>query len=220
MMKKIMIICLLTLSLLIFSQNNEAITKDGRTVIINDDGTWQYKDIITNTDAFDIRKANWYMTTEQVKLSETFKWEESTIDSNTKYLVATTDFLGDEALLVYYFNLDRLFEVRYVITEKHTNKTDYWSDYKKYVSALKGKYGQTLMNYDGSPIWKDDLYEDDPSEWGMAIAVGDMAALASWETDTTSISALIQGDNYDITTIISFSSKDFVKIEAEKTQQF
>jgi hypothetical protein len=207
-------------SIAIVSQTIEAITSDGKTVNLFEDGTWEYSDKVDTVGNFDLRKVNWNMTIDQVRSSETLDWEVGEIDDNTSYLAAETKFLDNEAILAYYFNLNRLYKVRYIITKSHSNKTDYWFDYKTYLEAISEKYGSPSSEYDGMPIWKDDLYKDDPSDWGMAIAIGDMLACAIWETDRTQISALIQGDNYKISTVIDFDSKNFEVIEVEKIQQF
>ena len=57
-----------------------AITDDGRAVLLNEDGTWQYAPQDTNpqsdTIVFDFRKTKWGMTKELVRRAETAKLEQ------------------------------------------------------------------------------------------------------------------------------------------------
>ncbi|RDG28963.1 hypothetical protein DV872_24090 [Oceanispirochaeta sp. M1] len=202
-----------------FSEDQIAIMTNGSKVILHDDGTWSKSESESPSEDYDFRKVKWNMTIDEVKTSESFKWEDGG-DSESYYIYTEIDFLSEKSLLAYYFNENRLYQARYIVTQKHSNKTDYWRAYKRFVEALKGKYGETVENNTGEPIWKDDLYKDDPSDWGMAISVGDMLAIASWETPKTSISSIINGDNYKIDLNVYFEAKDFEKVETEKVDAF
>lgn len=203
-----------------YSEDLSAITNDGTNVILHSDGTWTAAEESNRSGDFDFRKIYWGMNKNNVMASEPFTWNEGELDPNTVYLYTTVDLLGDEFLLIYYLNLDRVYRIRYSITEKHSNRTDYWRFYTRLVSALKEKYGEPSADYDGAPFWKDDLYKDQPSDWGMALAVGDMFALAIWPTERSEITALIQGDNYDIDLFLEFEANDFDYVEAEATPAF
>jgi len=208
----------LTTSFLI-AENQIAIASDGTKVILHDDGTWSISEINIDPDNFDFRKTRWNMSMEDVKASETLTWEEGeTVDA--KFIYTEIDFLGEKSLLVYFFNKDRLYQAKYVIIQEHSNRTDYWFAYKRFVKALKGKYGATAPDNTGNPIWKDDLYKNKPSDWGMAIATGDMLAIATWDTPNSLISTIVKGDNYKINLAVYFEAKDFQMIEADKVDAF
>ena len=112
---------------------------------------------------------------------------------------------GIDVVLVYYFNeSDQLYSAIYKSAETHTNKNDFIDDYKKVVEALTEKYGKPL---DSGTIWKDDLYKDDPTDWGMAVSAGHMIMYAKWETENTDIMIALTGDNFEISTMIGYESK-------------
>jgi hypothetical protein len=159
----------------------------------------------------DFRKIKWGMSQEEVT-----SIEGSPDDIKLEYIgyygltVAEID-----VLLVYYFNGDdQLYKAIYASAEEHTNRNDYITDFDNLSSALTEKYGDPL---ESDTIWKDDLYQDDPSEWGMAICVGHMMKYAKWETDTTNITIVITGDNYEISTMIGYESKTTDAPEDNKT---
>ncbi|MDA3941883.1 MAG: hypothetical protein PF693_21650 [Spirochaetia bacterium] len=224
-MKRNIIIVLITiLGLSLISANDISATTDsGKKVFLHDDGTWSYNEPVeTSTDTFDIRKASWYMNMEQVKESEPFEWTEGEVNEDIKYIITSIDFLGEDSYLAYYFNADRLYQVKYIINEDHSNKTDYWRAFKRFIDALKSKYGETKPGNSGKPIWKNRLSEDDPDNWGLAISKGEMLALAAWETERSEVFTQIDGDNYKINLIVSFEAKNFEfgMLGSEKTPAF
>ncbi|MCD8403926.1 hypothetical protein [Tenacibaculum finnmarkense] len=75
---------------------------------------------------------------------------------------------------------------------------------------MKKKYGKPKED---KTIWKNDLYKDDYSQWGFAVSLGHLIYYSSWETEKTSILFLLNGENYDLKTVIEYSSKELSTIE-------
>ncbi len=149
----------------------------------------------------DFREIKWGMTRDELLEIE------GEPDGENESIIAYYDMeaAGLSAALCYNLNDDGLiYGSMYSIDETHTNMTDYVDDYYTILAALIKKYGEPLED---EIIWKDDLYRDDPLDWGMAVCVGHMSMFASWETETTKIYVVISGDNYDITTTIMYLSK-------------
>lgn len=67
-------------------------------------------------------------------------------------------------------------------------------------------------------FWKNDLYKDDYSHWGTAISMGHLIYYSSWETDSTEINNMLMGDNFNISCIVEYRSKNLNKIE-EKARE-
>ena len=158
--------------------------------------------IFTKEQVYDFRKTNWGMSKEEVRAAEAKKPD---FEANT-ILGYKVKVNGKDFRCVYSFLEDKLYNSGYFFTGEHTNKNLYIDDYKELKEILTKKYGKPKMDIPG--LWKNDLYKDDKSHWGMAISVGHLAYGASWETSTTKISLMLSGDNYKIELVLSYTSKE------------
>lgn len=156
----------------------------------------------------DFRKATWGMSPSQVKAVETNEILEETSD----YVAFNTTLANFEAFAVYYFVKNKLTRGRYVLTETHSNKNDYISDYNTINEFLKKKYQEPAIN---EIFWKNDLYKDDYSEWGFAISLGHLLYYATYKNPTTEINIILSGENYKINHIIEYKSIVLEEIEEE-----
>jgi len=162
---------------------------------------------------YDFRKTNWGMSKEQVKATEDKK-PDFEADTMLGYDITISE---KDFACIYSFLEDKLYNSGYFFTGGHANKNLYIDDYKELKEILTKKYGKPRTDIPG--LWKNDLYKDDRSHWGMAISVGHLAYGASWETSTTKIDLMLSGDNYKIRLILSYISKEleeWVKQTKEK----
>jgi hypothetical protein len=215
-MKKIIIhiTALLALSCSLMAETKTAITEDGSTVILYQNGTWKTQ---INTESkkpgsFHFRKSNWGDSKEKVIESEDL---EPKHDADG-VLGFQAKIAGLDTILAYIFVENKLVRSKYIITEKHTNANDFISDYEKLKEALTRKYGTPDKD---ETFWKNDLYKDDYEDWGMALKVGHLVYLASWETTDTDIGLVLSGENYDISLQIEYTSKKLEALEDKKTEQ-
>lgn len=150
----------------------------------------------------DFRNAKWGMSKEEVISSEQSQPDESSKDSIIYY---EREVAGFDAILGYSFTDNRLSSGLYVINTKHTNDNDYIDDYDNIKKALISKYGTP----DADRVnWKNDLFKDDPQDYGLAVAVGDLEYTSVWEKQNGSITLHLSGDNYDITLGLLYMSKE------------
>ncbi|GAH71775.1 unnamed protein product, partial [marine sediment metagenome] len=102
---------------------------------------------------------------------------------------------------------------------KHSNDNLYIDDYEKLKETLTKKYGKPKFD---KVTWDDDLYKDDRSHWGFAVSLGHLDYFSSWETSTTYISLRLNGDNYKISLVIAYESRELEewvkRIEEEKAK--
>lgn len=163
------------------------------------------------------------ITSESITFRD-FAWGEakSAVDAAvTKGLAEGADYYSDEdmtyildssvagydASIMYMFDEDQnLDSAAYVLEEKHTNRNQYYYDYEDLVEKLTDKYGEPDYSY---ADWHDDLYRDDPGDWGFAIALGHVKFSSSWQDrDGNAILLVLSGDNYEISTrLIYYSAK-------------
>ena len=164
--------------------------------------------VSSGSEKYDFRKTNWGMSKEQVKATENKK-PDLEEDNALAYYVKIN---GDDYICAYSFLKDKLYNTGYVIAEKHTNRNLYIDDYKKLKETLIKKYGKPLTD---RTTWDNDLYKGDRSEWGFAVSLGHLSYGATWETSTTYITLGLNGDNYKISLLIAYDSKE---LEAWKKQ--
>lgn len=120
------------------------------------------------------------------------------------YIVYEASVAGKDALLVYYFCDKGLYEVRYILTERHSNDRLYIDDYNDVKRALTKKYGDPLIDEE---TWQDerkkDYYKDKKSD---ALSYGYLSYWTCFLNDRIEVNMDMSADNYDIKTVIYFSS--------------
>lgn len=161
---------------------------------------------------FTFRKTRWGMSLGEVKASEPLEPAQSTGDM----LGYKTKVLQKNVLLAYIFADQKLVRAKYVLVERHSNKTDFIQDYKDFQRILTEKYGKAKRD---DLIWKDDLYKSDRSHWGMAVATGRLTYFSMWETPDSEIVCALYGDNFDITCGVEYVSKNLHQIEKKIEKQ-
>ena len=96
-----------------------------------------------------------------------------------------------------------MFRGKYVFLEDHSNDYSYIIDFKQIGNILKDKYGFT----ETEEIWMNDLYKDDPDEYGLAVAAGHLMMSHSYEFTNMSINHILIGDNFDISHALEYSDQ-------------
>ncbi|MCK4325552.1 hypothetical protein KAW55_02220, partial [bacterium] len=103
---------------------------------------------------YDFRKISWGMNKEQVKKMETAKL----INEDEDSIAYQASVAGLDCAIFYKFTQGKLVNAGYSITQAHSNKNDYISDYNKLKKILTKKYGKPIKDFSR---WKNDLYKDD-----------------------------------------------------------
>lgn len=160
------------------------------------------------------RSTTWGMSSDEVKEVETIVSE---LDGNLgeSILVSNAVINGLEALVAYYIIDNTLYKARYVMSEDYTNKNGYVDDYKSISAILSTKYGYQSIYYD----WSDDLYKDDPMEYGFAVSIGHLRLGTNFDDDLTEIFHLLEGNDYEISHIIEYKSKEYGRLEDELSKK-
>ncbi len=150
------------------------------------------------------------MNQEQVKEAE----KELEIVSDYEIILSYEDrILELDCSIIYFFAGEKLVRTKYFFTEKHSNKNDYITDYDTLRTALSKKYGEPLYS---NRRWVNDLYKDDPQDWGLAISLGHMEDYTKWETLQTGIFLILYGHNYEIFLEIGYTGKELAELEEKK----
>ena len=199
--------------------NRQATTIDGRSVQLNDDGTWQYRNAepLNTSQDFTFRKTRWGMTKDRVKLSEPTMVYREKIRSNGQEGIYYKSIVNNmNVLILYEFTQGKLAVASYMFRHTHSNKNDYITDYRTIKKTLTQKYNAPILDEE---IWKNDLYKDDPQNWGIAISVGHHYQWSKWETPDTKILLGLKGDNSEVFLSAVYKSHRFAKMEKAATDQ-
>lgn len=168
---------------------------------------------IQKQDGFDFRQTKWGFTTDQVKKIE---GDEPYINTENT-LAYKKSVAGLDCLIGYMFIENKLVRAKYIFEEEHTNKNDYISDYNKIKGVLTEKYGDKKESNDA--IWNNDLYKDSFQDYGLAISIGHLIYISSWDTNTTKIALVLRGDNYKIDLVTEYSSKQYSQLTEQVKKQ-
>jgi hypothetical protein len=161
----------------------------------------------------DFRKTSWGMSRPQVKAVEPSKL----IKEDDQGLFYSSELSGfGDVLIGYIFVEGKLVRASYVSEVRHTNSNAFIDDFIKIKSMLTDKYGKPESD---NVVWLDDLYKDDPDNWGMAVSAGHLVYDAAWKTKTTKILEKLKGDNFDVTLIVQYTSLELGGLEDAKDKE-
>ena len=141
------------------------------------------------SNEYDFRKTNWGVSREEVAETE-------------GALELQYDYTGD-----------KLVSAEYEFSYEATLEYFCINNYRHLKEKLAEKYGKAVVDED---IWIDDLYKDDFSNWGKAVAQNHLLRYAQWETPNTRITIVLAGDGYgDIALKIKYRSQQIKELEEE-----
>lgn len=161
-------------------------------------------EVTENIDVkYDLRNVNWGMSLQDVINSEEQTY---TYISEDKQQIMYSDVTAGNVnftYLMYYFDNDALNHAIYYADNTHSSDNLYVEDYNSLKDKLTSLYGTPNPN-DVKEIWYDDLYKDNPNDYGKAVARGDLTMATRWTTDTTIITLFLSGDNYECKLAIQY----------------
>jgi hypothetical protein len=158
------------------------------------------------------RNTKWGMTQDEVIKAENI----TPVNRDDQAVVFESRVANKDVYIIYIFVDAGLCRAKYVLNERHSNKNDYILDYADLKAILVDKYGEPAKD---DKFWKDDLYKNDLSKWGMAVAAGDLLYYSEWHPEGIVIAMMMKGDNYNIVTAIEYSSNELKPIEKNKDKK-
>lgn len=136
-------------------------------------------------------------------------------DASGKWLVIG-DVAGLAAATGFVFTRGKLTLAVVVFAERHANNNKHIEDYLSIKDLLTKKYGGPTVD---RIVWSNDLYREDTSHWGTALAMGHLAYYAAWETSKTKVQLVLTGDNFEVSHGIRYSSKELEALQNEASEQ-
>lgn len=137
------------------------------------------------------RETEWGMTKKQVKAKENSTLRNETDDE----LTYDVEIANITAWLYYLFVDNQLCGGGYNFLDKHTSDIQYINDYYKIKDILIDKFDQPAED---DMIWENDLYKDDPDEYGPAVSLRHLIFKAGWKTEDTEILLILDIDQHQI----------------------
>lgn len=195
-----------------------ATTENGRVVILERDGTWTYEgsagpdSAVTSTDGHTFRQTTWGMSPAEVIAAEG-KDPDATQDGMLFYGDTVG---GSDVVAVYIFVEDKLVRAAYVSDESYTNANNYIREYRKFLDLLTQKYGAPEKE---DTYWSQEMFRDNPSNYGTALQMGHAVWEASWSTSRSDVLLQLSGGNYEATLKIQYVSKGLKHLEEQARQK-
>lgn len=150
----------------------------------------------------DFRNSKWSDSKEMVKSSESTKPAFEQDDA----LIYDVTLNNDKFEVFLYFNNDRLYQGVYLLREKYVNENNFYSKYKEIKTILTSRYGEPKKVIKHRSR---DLYNG-ANEIGMAIKTGEYTEYTLWETKTSTILLIIEGENFKSDLTIRYNTKDLI----------
>lgn len=120
--------------------------------------------------------------------------------------VYQTTLAGHDAVAFFRFVQGKLVSGGYTFTDKHSNDNMFIDDYDAIADGLKTKYGAPSSH---DTNWESDLFKNDRSRWGIAIASGQMNMFEMWSLGDTDILHALDGDNFQVKHLIRYTSIEY-----------
>jgi hypothetical protein len=149
------------------------------------------------------RKSAWGDSPENVVALEG-KPSDKTPDGSL--FVYRTTLSGHDAIAFFRFVEGKLVSGGYSFTDQHSNDNMFIDDYDAIADALKTKYGAPSSH---GTNWEADLFKNDRSHWGTAVASGQMNMLEMWSLGDTDIMHALDGDNFKVKHLIRYTSIEY-----------
>ncbi len=137
------------------------------------------------------RETRWGMSKNQV-----FELEGESFHQEKSYGLETIRYrkkaIGIECSIEFIFAGNKLIKTKYIFLGKHKHESQYIGDYKKIKDWLTQMHGMPV----GSNVtWRNDLYKDDYSNWGLAVSLGHLEYSSLWKNKEMEIFLTLSGGN-------------------------
>jgi hypothetical protein len=154
----------------------------------------------------DFRKVNFGDSYESVKEKETMKL----VLEQENTLMYEGNVGGIDTYLVYNFHNDSFYLSTYLFKKEHkSNRNGFIDDYNNIKKLLTKKYGKESFPFGKEYWWKNDLYQDDYEDWGMALAIGHLQVTTAYSSKANNGNDMelrhgLTGSNYSISHVVMY----------------
>jgi len=150
---------------------------------------------------YDFRETKWGMSEAEVKASEKIKPTEEGVYAPYDYIIIYDGTIANlNAWIGYQFIDKKLIGGGYVFTESFIDKNQYIDNFLKIKDIMTRKYGTPSED---KVVWSNDLFKDNPQDYGTAVSIGHLTYQSKWQTPTTEIIIGLKGENFKVTFAVS-----------------
>lgn len=218
-MKFTIVLVSLLFSVLPSLAEQTATTADGKTVLLKDNGTWEYVspgkpesappengaapaggslfEVIKTGAQYDFRSVKWGMNKKAVLAAEDARLLKN--EGNT--LSYEMSLFGYQCRVEYRFTAEQLTDAILHIRQEHIDPELFYQDYENLKKQLVPVFGENISN---KCDWKNDMYRSERAKWGFAVSLGFLTCRTLWKTPRTTITLSIAGSNHLITTTMEY----------------
>jgi hypothetical protein len=189
----------------------EAITLSGQRVTLYKDGSWEYKKA-KDPNEIVFRNIPWGATADEAK-----RLMKDTPLFDTDILIAFADTVDNlKAHCVLGLAGGRFVRGQYQFAETHANDNLFLSDFDRIDTLLAKKYGKPSRS---GRTWRDNIYRDDPNNWGMAVKTGRLTVYSEWRAGQVTVTHGLRGDNFKVDHGIEYRRDDMEILERSIQEQ-
>ena len=114
--------------------------------------------------------------------------------------------LNMDCMIGYVFAHNKLAKAKYSFIARFENKNQYISSYNKIKDILIQKYGRPEAD---RILWQDKYYQNNRSNWGLAISLGHLEFNTVWRDSETEIQFRAYGGNGRIFLVVLYSGLEY-----------
>ncbi|GAA1739063.1 hypothetical protein [Microcella frigidaquae] len=180
-----------------------ATTEDGRQVVLFPTGEWVWEDesrVATPSVPSLFRSVPWGVSKDEVQRREVR--EPLTADSGSDELHFEVRFFGQRWLARYSFFKNTLEKGELLLVDELPDEDANVELFQRIKVACEAQFGEGQEKQ----IWSNDLFEDDPESWGLAVGLGHMTWHAVFRSSDSRIEILLnEGDGVDMALFVKYS---------------
>lgn len=117
--------------------------------------------------------------------------------------------LNMDCMIGYVFAHNRLTKAKYSFLANYEDKNQYIHSYEKIRDILIQKYGKPEAE---KALWQDKQYQDDRSNWGLALSQGHFEVSSHWKDSETEIQLRVYGGRNRIFLVALYSGLEYLDL--------
>lgn len=124
--------------------------------------------------------------------------------------------LNMDCMIGYVFADNKLAKAKYSFIAKFEDNNQYVREYEKIRDILVQKYGKPEAEMN---LWRDKMYQDDRSYWGLAVSRGHCEFNSQWQDSETVIQLRLYGGKERVFLVVLYSGLEYLELASKAKAQ-